>query len=203
MILLVDNHDSFTFNVYQQVASLFPGDPARVRVVRNDACSAEALVASNPEAVILSPGPGRPEDAGVCTALVSLLPESTPILGVCLGHQVLIEHEGGRIERDPIPVHGRPSPVEHSGHALFEGFESPFLAGRYHSLRAATPVPESLEVLAWTGELVMAVGHRELPRFGVQFHPESILTPNGRSLFANFLNLAGTTVAPAGGTTAS
>jgi anthranilate synthase component 2 len=189
MILLVDNYDSFTWNLYQQMAGL----GAEVEVVRNDALDVEGFLALAPAAVVLGAGPGRPRQAGVCLELLARLPATTPVLGVCLGHQALVEHEGGALEMDPMPVHGRASPVQHDGSALFAGLDTPFVAGRYHSLRARREdLPAALALTAWTEEgLVMAVGHRELPRFGVQFHPESILTPDGARLMANFLALAG------------
>ncbi len=184
MILLVDNYDSFTFNVYQALAAT--GEP--VVVVRNDETSVSEWLALEPAAVVLSPGPGRPENAGQSPELVARLGPSTPLLGVCLGHQILIKHEGGAICRDQSPIHGRSSPVEHNGDALFEGLPSPFEAARYHSLRAAEPLPPSLERIAWTASgLVMGVRHRTLPRWGVQFHPESILSPKGHTILENFV----------------
>lgn len=189
MILLLDNYDSFTWNLWQALAAL----GCEVRVERNDALSAEEALALAPEAVVFSPGPGRPADAGVMPALLAALPARTPLLGVCLGHQCLVEHYGGRLEVDPVPVHGKASPVHHEKDPLFAGLPNPFPAGRYHSLRAERAVlPACLRLTAWTEEgHVMAVRHRELPRHGVQFHPESILTPQGGRLLANFLELAG------------
>lgn len=189
MILLVDNYDSFTWNVYQRLAEL----GAEVVVHRNDSLSVEAALALAPSALVISPGPGRPETSGITPELLRRLPATVPLLGVCLGHQALVEAEGGELERDPVPVHGKASLVHHDGSALFRGLPNPFLAGRYHSLRARRDAcPATLIVSAWTEEgLVMAVRHRELPRFGVQFHPESILSPQGALLLANFLQLAG------------
>lgn len=188
MILLVDNYDSFTWNLFQQMAGL----GAEVEVVRNDAFDVDRLLALGATAVVLGAGPGRPREAGACLELLARLPESTPLLGVCLGHEALVEHEGGALEVDPVPVHGRASAVRHDGSALFGGLASPFEAGRYHSLRARrADLPAALSVSAWTDDgLVMAVRHRDLPRFGVQFHPESVLTPQGTRLMANFLALA-------------
>ena len=188
MILLVDNYDSFTWNLFQQMAGL----GAEVRVVRNDALDVEGFLALAPAAVVLGAGPGRPREAGACLELLTRLPATTPLLGVCLGHEALVEHEGGALEVDPVPVHGRASPVHHDGSALFAGLASPFEAGRYHSLRARrADLPDTLSLSAWTDDgLVMGVAHRDLPRFGVQFHPESILTPDGARLMANFLALA-------------
>jgi anthranilate synthase/aminodeoxychorismate synthase-like glutamine amidotransferase len=189
MILLLDNYDSFTWNLWQALSAL----GCEVQVQRNDALSAAQAVALEPEAVVFSPGPGRPQDAGIMPELYRILPARTPTLGVCLGHQCLIEVHGGRLELDPVPVHGKSSLVHHEKEPLFAGLPNPFPAGRYHSLRAErAAVPAELQVTAWTEEgHVMAVRHRELPRYGVQFHPESILTPQGPKLLANFLELSG------------
>ena len=186
MILLVDNYDSFTFNLYQALAQLSED----VRVVRNDAWSASEILQRSPDAVVLSPGPGRPAQAGVCSELLARLPESVPLLGVCLGHQALVEHYGGELERDPVPVHGRASAVRHDGGEPFAGLPNPFEAGRYHSLRARR-VPAVLRTSAWTDDgAVMGVRHLTAPRYGVQFHPESILTPHGPRLLERFLEIA-------------
>ena len=194
MILLLDNYDSFTFNLAQALGSLGP----ELRVVRNDAESVDQLLSSDPSCVVLSPGPDRPERAGVMLDLLAALPERVPVLGVCLGHQALVVAEGGELETDAEPVHGESSLVHHDGSPLFRGLRTPFRAGRYHSLRARRDrLPESLEAIAFTDDGVpMAVRHRELPRFGVQFHPESILTPQGQTLLANFLALVGEPVEP-------
>lgn len=185
MLLLIDSYDSFTWNLYQAFASL--GE--EVRVVRNDTATAAELVALGPDAVCLGPGPGRPRDAGICLDLLDALPDRVPVLGVCLGHQALVEHAGGSLERDPAPTHGRATPVHHDGAAPFAGLPNPFLAGRYHSLRArAEDLPASLERAAWTAEgLIMGARDRTRPRFGVQFHPESILTREGLRLLSGFL----------------
>jgi anthranilate synthase/aminodeoxychorismate synthase-like glutamine amidotransferase len=189
MILLIDNYDSFTWNVYQALATL----GAEVQVERNDAIGVDAALALQPAGIVISPGPGRPADAGICPALLRALPDSTPLLGVCLGHQGLVEHYGGELERDPVPTHGKASLVHHDGDALFADLPNPFPAGRYHSLRARRDrLPKCLKLTAWTADgLVMAVRHAELPRLGVQFHPESILTPQGARILARFLRLAG------------
>ena len=187
MILIVDHYDSFTYNLVQLVESL--GRPTEV--VKSDAEPAEALVARTPDAVILSPGPGRPEDAGVFTSLLSLLPDETPVLGVCLGHQALGVVCGGDVDRE-TPVHGKASLVYHEGKGILEGVTDPFEAGRYHSLVVLRKtLPDELELTAWTQDgLVMAAQHRTLPRYGVQFHPESILTPEGPRIVENFLALS-------------
>jgi len=185
MLLLVDSYDSFTFNLVQAFLRI----GAELDVVRNDADDAEGLLARQPTALVLSPGPGRPEDAGVLLELLARAPPDLPILGVCLGHEALVLHHGGEIERDPVPVHGRAARVHHRGDGLFAGLPNPLAAGRYHSLRARREtLPAELGVTGWTDDgLVMAVEHRELPRSGIQFHPESILTPDGERLLANFL----------------
>jgi len=192
VILLLDNYDSFTFNLYQALAEL----GAEVEVARNDALSVAEVLALAPRAVVLSPGPGRPRDAGITLELLGALPLSTPLLGVCLGHQALVEHHGGALEVDLVPTHGKASAVQHDGQGLFAGLPSPLLCGRYHSLRAVrASLPEALALRAWTEDgAVMAVEHRAAPRFGVQFHPESILTPDGPRLLERFLERAGLAV---------
>jgi anthranilate synthase component 2 len=189
MILLLDNYDSFTWNLYQAMAAL----GAEVEVRRNDALSVADVLAMEPSGVVLSPGPGRPADAGIQPALLCALPEGVPLLGVCLGHQGLVEACGGELERDPVPVHGKSSLVHHDGPGLFAGLPNPFPAGRYHSLRARRDaLPAELRLTAWTAEgHVMGVQHTRLPRYGVQFHPESILTPQGERVLARFLSVAG------------
>jgi anthranilate synthase/aminodeoxychorismate synthase-like glutamine amidotransferase len=185
MIVLLDNYDSFTWNVEAALSAC----GVQVRVIRNDAHSAAELLELGPRALVLSPGPGRPSQAGIQPELLRLSPPELPILGVCLGHQGLVEHYGGRVVRDAAPVHGRASAVRHSGSGLFEGAPDPLVCGRYHSLIAEREsLPDCLRLTAWTEDgLVMAVEHRELPRFGVQFHPESVLSPDCRVLFENFL----------------
>ena len=186
MILVVDHYDSFTYNLVQLIESL----GAETEVVKSDAEPARALVARGADAVVLSPGPGRPEDAGCFTELLRLLPDETPVLGVCLGHQAMGVVAGGRVER-ATPVHGKASLVHHDGRGILAGLPDPFEAGRYHSLVVAREgLPDELEITAWSDDdLVMATQHRELPRFGVQFHPESILTPDGSTVVRNFLAL--------------
>lgn len=193
MILLLDNYDSFTFNLYQAMAAL----GVEVEVHRNDALSVDQVLARRPAAVVLSPGPGRPADAGIQPELLRRAPDTLPILGVCLGHQGLVERYGGTLERDPAPTHGKASLVHHDGDELFRDLPNPFPAGRYHSLRAVRDaLPAELRLTAWTSDgLVMAVRHVSLPRFGVQFHPESILSPQGERILARFLEKAGQAVA--------
>ncbi len=192
MILLLDNYDSFTFNLYQQIAGFGP----EVQVVRNDALSVDELLALRPTAVVISPGPGRPEGAGVLLDYLAALPDEQPLLGVCLGHQALVQHHGGTLGIEDAPVHGKRSLVHHEDSAVLAGLPNPFPAGRYHSLRAERDaLPPELRLTAWTEEgVVMAVEHESLPRFGVQFHPESILTPLGDRILGNFLSLAGEAV---------
>jgi anthranilate synthase component II len=186
MILVVDHYDSFTYNLVQLIESL----GRETRVVKSDEKPAKELVGLKPEAVVLSPGPGRPEDAGVFTDLLSALPESTPVLGVCLGHQALGVACGGRVDRE-APIHGKASMIHHDGRGILAGLPSPFEAGRYHSLVVLRDeLPDDLELTAWTDDgLVMGLQDRALPRFGVQFHPESILTPHGPEIVRNFLEL--------------
>jgi anthranilate synthase component 2 len=188
MILVVDHYDSFTYNLVQ----LIEGLGRETRVVKSDERPASDLVAMKPEAVVLSPGPGHPRDAGCFTELLDRLPDATPVLGVCLGHQALGLECGGTVDR-ATPVHGKASLVFHEGHGILEGVPVPFEGGRYHSLVVERDgLPDVLELTAWTEDgIVMAAQHRELPRFGVQFHPESILTPEGPRIVENFLALTG------------
>jgi anthranilate synthase component II len=187
MILVVDHYDSFTYNLVQLVEGL----GFVTEVVKSDAEPAEALAERDPAAVILSPGPGRPEEAGCFPELLRILPPTTPVLGVCLGHQALGVASGGRVDR-ASPVHGKASLVYHDGAGILEGVGNPFEGGRYHSLVVVgDALPAELQLTAWTEDgLVMATQHRELPRFGVQFHPESILTPEGPRIVERFLVLA-------------
>jgi anthranilate synthase component 2 len=186
MILVLDHYDSFTYNLVQLVEQL----GYETLVVKSDAESVETLLAHRPAGVILSPGPGRPEDAGRFTELLGELPEQVPVLGVCLGHQAIGLVCGGTIDR-ATPVHGKASMVFHNGKGILEGVPDPFEAGRYHSLvLERDDLPSQLELTAWTEDgLVMGTQHREFPRFGVQFHPESILTPEGPRIVENFLRL--------------
>ena len=187
MILVVDHYDSFTYNLVQLIESL----GHETEVVKSDAEPAEALVDLSPQAVVLSPGPGRPESAGCFPELLEELPADTPVLGVCLGHQAIGLEYGATVDRTE-PVHGKASSVHHDGTGIFEGVHDPFEAGRYHSLVVERDdLPSELMLTAWSDDgLVMATQHRELPRFGVQFHPESILTPEGPKIVRNFLALA-------------
>ena len=186
MILLIDNYDSFTYNVYQAIANL--GHP--LQVVRNDRINLAEIAAGSYEAIIISPGPGTPDDAGLSKEIVREFAGKLPILGICLGHQVIGEVFGGNIVRAPQPVHGKTTEVAHQGDGLYTDLPQPFTAGRYHSLIVEeASLPECLEVTARNEEnLIMGLRHRQFNVQGVQFHPESILTPLGNKLLANFLS---------------
>ncbi len=186
MILMIDNYDSFTYNLVQLLASA----GAEVEVLRNDAESAAAMLGRRPEGIVLSPGPGRPEDAGVCLDLIRLHAD-VPILGVCLGHQALGVAFGATVDRAPRLMHGKTSPVRHRDQGVFAGLPNPFDATRYHSLEVKeNTLPAELEPLAWADDgTLMGLRHRSLPYWGVQFHPESVLTGSGPRLLANFLEL--------------
>ncbi len=186
-LLLIDNYDSFTYNLVQ--AFLVLG--AEVQVFRHDEITVDEGLALEPTHLCISPGPGRPDDAGVSLAMIDAFAQRIPVLGVCLGHQSLVQHCGGRIVAASRLMHGKTSMVEHDGRTIFSGLSNPLEAGRYHSLAAERDsLPEVLEVSARTanGE-IMGVRHRELPLEGVQFHPESVLTPEGDRLLNNFLAL--------------
>ena len=186
-VLLIDNYDSFTYNLYQYLCEL----GASVTVVRNDAISVDEVKKLAPDFIVISPGPGVPRDAGISVDLVRAVGSKTPILGVCLGHQAITEAYGGVVTRAPELMHGKASQIHHDGRGVFEGLPSPFSAIRYHSLCAAPEaVPDSLEVTAKSDSgVIMALKHREYPVYGVQFHPESILTEHGKELLQNFLNV--------------
>jgi anthranilate synthase/aminodeoxychorismate synthase-like glutamine amidotransferase len=188
MHLLIDNYDSFTFNIAQALGAL--GED--VRVVRNDAIDVAGVEKLSPETILVSPGPGRPDDAGVSKALIARFADSIPILGVCLGHQCIVEVFGGEVVRAKRVMHGKVSSVYHDGRTIYDGLSNPFSATRYHSLIAEERgLPDLLEISAYTSEgEVMGVRLKGRPVEGVQFHPESILTPEGARLLANFLELA-------------
>ena len=187
MILLVDNYDSFTYNLYQYLGEL----GAELKVIRNDAMSVEDALALAPERIVISPGPGTPDEAGISLELVRR--STVPLLGVCLGHQALGQAFGGKVVRAAKLMHGKTSEIRHDGRTIFAGLPDVFTATRYHSLVVAPEtVPACLEVSAWTdGGVVMGLRHRERPLEGVQFHPESILTPDGPVLMGNFLKCRG------------
>lgn len=187
-VTLVDNYDSFTWNLFHDLGAL----GAEVTVVRNDAASAEEILAGKPDAIVLSPGPCTPREAGVCCDLLRRAGDSVPILGVCLGHQAIGDVYGGDVVRADRPMHGKVSTVEHQGRAVFRGINGPFKATRYHSLVVAeASLPAALEVTARSEDgAIMGLSHRTHPVHGVQFHPESIASENGRTILRNFLDLA-------------
>ncbi len=185
-VLVVDNYDSFVYNLAQYLGEL----GAEVEVVRNDRASLEDLLGLGPDRVVVSPGPCTPAEAGVSIDVTRAFPEAgVPTLGVCLGHQSMVEAFGGRVVRGD-PVHGKDAEIEHDGRGVFSGLSSPLVAGRYHSLVADPELPGELEVSARLGDVIMGVRHRELPAEGVQFHPESVLTPRGMDILRNFLGQA-------------
>lgn len=188
MVLVIDNYDSFTYNLVQYMGEL----GADIRVCRNDRITVDEIEALAPERILISPGPGRPEDAGITLDVVRRFGATTPILGVCLGHQAIGVAFGGNVCRARVPFHGKASTVIHDGRGVFTGMTAPFTAGRYHSLEIASDaLPPALEVAARTKEdgTIMAVRHRSYPVHGVQFHPESVLTDEGRRILRNFLEM--------------
>ncbi len=184
-VLVIDNYDSFTYNLVQVLGEL----GAEVDVVRNDRAAVGALLEGAPDRVVVSPGPCTPDEAGISVEAMRRFPEAgVRTLGVCLGHQSLAQAFGGRVIRH-VPVHGKTTTIEHDGRTIFRGLESPLTVGRYHSLVVEEEtVPDAFEVSARGGGVIMALRHRELPAEGVQFHPESVLTPDGRELLRNFLD---------------
>jgi anthranilate synthase/aminodeoxychorismate synthase-like glutamine amidotransferase len=182
-VLVIDNYDSFTYNLVQYLGEL----GAELVVVRNDRAAVEELLAGCPDRLVISPGPRTPAEAGVSVEAVRAFAEAgVPVLGVCLGHQALVEAFGGRVIRGE-PVHGKDAAVEHDGRSIYAGLPNPLVAGRYHSLVADPELPDELERTASFEGVVMGVRHRTLPAEGVQFHPESVLTPDGKAMLANFL----------------
>jgi len=182
-VLVIDNYDSFTYNLVQYLGEL----GADVGVIRNDKAKVSELLGLGPDRLVISPGPCTPTEAGISVEAVRAFAEAgTPVLGVCLGHQSLVEAFGGKVVRGD-PIHGKDAEIEHDGRAVYEGLSNPMVAGRYHSLVADPDLPEDLELTSSYGDVVMGVRHRKLPAEGVQFHPESILTPQGKQLLSNFL----------------
>ncbi len=195
MLLVLDNYDSFTFNLVQYLGELAVAHPlaAELRVERNDALSLEQIRALTPAAIVISPGPGDPDQSGVCLEVLRELSPTVPTLGVCLGHQSIAQVYGGRVVRAAELMHGKTSPVRHGGQGVFAGLPDPLTATRYHSLIAEREsLPDCLEITAWLEDgTIMGLRHREFPHIeGVQFHPESVLTEAGHDLLANFLRLA-------------
>lgn len=188
MLVLIDNYDSFAFNLVHYLGEL----GAAVEVHRNDKVTSAAIIAANPDAIVLSPGPCTPKEAGICLDLIVQACHTIPILGVCLGHQAIGDAFGGKVVRAPVPVHGKLSEIRHQGEGIFRGINAPFRATRYHSLvveRGSLPV--ELAVTADTDDgLIMGLAHRRLPVHGVQFHPESIASEHGHLLLKNFLDIA-------------
>ena len=186
-MLLIDNYDSFTYNLVQA----FAAQGADVMVYRNDMISTAEGLALNPTHLVISPGPGRPEDAGVSLQMIAAFAGKVPILGVCLGHQSIVQQQGGVIVRAERLMHGKTSQIKHDGKSVFEGISQPFEVGRYHSLCAETKsLPDTLEITAETDSgVIMGVRHKSLQIEGVQFHPESVLTPNGEALMTNFMKM--------------
>ena len=188
MFLLIDNYDSFTYNLVHYLGEL----GAEVKVFRNDALTAEQAIAMAPQGIVLSPGPCDPDRAGICLELIGKAAGRVPLLGVCLGHQAIGQAFGGKVIRAPQPVHGKTADIHHVGGGLFAGLPTPFRATRYHSLIVErSTLPACLEATAWTDDgLIMALAHRELNIHGVQFHPESIASEHGHLMLKNFLDLA-------------
>jgi anthranilate synthase/aminodeoxychorismate synthase-like glutamine amidotransferase len=185
-VLLVDNYDSFTYNLAQYLGELGQA-PA---VHRNDEISLGDVEAMKPDRIVISPGPGRPEDAGITVDVIRQFGRRIPVFGVCLGHQGIGHAFGGEVVRAPMLMHGKVSSIQHDGRGIFAGVSQPFVAGRYHSLIVADPPPDALEVSARTDDgIIMGLRHREWPVHGVQFHPESVLTGEGRKILRNFLEL--------------
>ncbi len=201
MIVLIDNYDSFTFNLVHYLGEL----GAQVDVHRNDKVTAATVIAADPDAIVLSPGPCTPKEAGICLDLIDKAAAAIPILGVCLGHQAIGDAFGGQVVRAPEPVHGKLSEIRHQGAGLFRGINGPFKATRYHSLVVdRETMPRDLTVTAETdGGLVMGLAHRKLPTHGVQFHPESIASDHGHLMLKNFLEIAAAWNAAAGRRSAS
>ena len=184
MILVIDNYDSFTFNLVQYLGEL----GAEMDVRRNDELTVDEIERMAPERIVISPGPCTPAEAGVSIEVLRRFPEQgTPTLGVCLGHQALAAAFGGQVVRGE-PIHGKTAQVEHDGRGVFRGLASPVTAGRYHSLIVHADLPDCLERSAWLGDTVMAIRHRDLPAEGVQFHPESVLTADGKAMLRNFID---------------
>ena len=190
-VFMIDNYDSFTYNLVQALAAA----GAEVAVARNDRATVDEIAAWKPTHLVVSPGPGVPAQAGISRAAIEHFGARLPVLGVCLGHQCIAEVYGGLVRRGAAPVHGKTAAIEHDGKSLYAGLPQPFTATRYHSLVVDDELPHELELSAWTGDgVVMGIRHRTLAVEGVQFHPESVLTPDGPALLASFLKMSNTPV---------
>jgi len=192
LIIVIDNYDSFTYNLVQYLGELGEEFPVakQIEVYRNDKINLETLRRLKPDGIVISPGPGRPDDAGVSLEIIKELGPTLPVLGVCLGHQCIGQIFGGRVIAAPVLMHGKTSEIHHTGKGVFQGLEQPFKATRYHSLIVERDnLPDTLEITAWIeGGMIMGLRHREYPHIqGVQFHPESILTSQGKALLRNFV----------------
>ena len=187
MLTLIDNYDSFTYNLVHFLGEL----GAQCHIVRNDKITVAEVIAGKPKAIVLSPGPCTPNQAGICLDLIAAAAGRIPILGVCLGHQAIGQAFGGEVVRAPAPMHGKVSAIAHGGSDIFAGVPTPFQATRYHSLTVrADTLPDALVATAHTGDIIMGLRHRTLPVFGVQFHPESIASQHGHAILKNFLDIA-------------
>jgi len=187
MILVIDNYDSFTYNLVQYLGEL----GQNLKVYRNDQITVNEIKRINPDKIVISPGPGRPDEAGISKEVIRKLGNKVPILGVCLGHQAIAESFGGKIIRSPLIMHGKTSYIYHDGRGIFRGIENPFIATRYHSLIVQRKgLPSCLKITAWTKDKeIMGLRHKKFAIFGVQFHPESILTKEGKELLKNFIKI--------------
>ncbi len=187
MITLIDNYDSFTYNLVQYLGDL--GAP--VKVIRNNICSAQDIIDTKPSAIVISPGPSDPDNAGICLELIKLAAQhDVPLFGVCLGHQSIAQAFGGKVTRAPVPLHGKTSEINHTNKTIFKDIPSPFTVTRYHSLITEN-IPDCLEITATTDDkIIMGLSHKTKPIHGVQFHPESIATQHGHKILQNFLDLA-------------
>ncbi|MBT6032888.1 MAG: aminodeoxychorismate/anthranilate synthase component II [Kordiimonadaceae bacterium] len=190
MFILIDNYDSFTYNLYHYLGEI----GADVDVYRNDEITVDSLIALKPQGIILSPGPKTPDQAGICLEIIERMGQTTPILGVCLGHQSIGQVYGGKVIRAPYLMHGKVSDILHENKTIFKGFKNPFGATRYHSLIVEREnLPDCLEITSETEDgIIMGLSHKEYPVHGVQFHPESIASEHGHDLFKNFVNIAAT-----------
>ncbi len=192
MITLIDNYDSFTYNLVQYLGDISDDPKEGVKIYRNDKITAQQVIDENPTGILISPGPSDPDHAGICVELISMAAEKNiPLFGVCLGHQSIVQAFGGKVVRAPEPIHGKVSDIKHNGAALFKGLPSPYPVTRYHSLIAERKsLPDCLEITAETEDgIIMALSHKDKPIHGVQFHPESIATAHGHALLKNFIEI--------------